>query len=314
MTAPPAKYRMTQETSNRMSGARCSFVLLLMLSINAQTVRTMNVHRLKRLTKDDICYGTNKTVTFVGNFSKISTTFEKRMREQNCGSLPKCNGEPLVYHCLRFKEGIVEVCSPKRVIKGSYCVVFDDGIGRVIEDFNRPCSECPFKYPSADSFKYPSCVREEALGTANLITTTTTSPPKMNSIETSRSPCCNSKRCKRDGEGCSNKKTKTNRGIFVIEVQPAISEEDNSRINQPASSDEEDSFPVLSVAISAPAAFIITISLVIFVFKRRKHNGIQKEKQQKGLTQYNTQLKNEKNTTGSAEPLISNEKPDIANA
>lgn len=35
--------------------------------------------------------------------------------------------------------------------QGSYCAVFDNGIGRVIEDFSRPCSECPFKYPSADA-------------------------------------------------------------------------------------------------------------------------------------------------------------------
>lgn len=36
---------------------------------------------------------------------------------------------------------------------GSYCPVFDNGIGRVIEDFSRPCSECPFKYQSADALK-----------------------------------------------------------------------------------------------------------------------------------------------------------------
>lgn len=309
MTAPPQKHRMTLETSNRMSGARCLFVLLLMLSINAQTVRTMNVHRLKRLTKDDTCYGTNKTITLVEHFSKISTTFENRVREKNCGSLPKCNGEPMVYHCLRFKDGIVEVCSPERVIKGSYCVVFDNGIGRVIEDFNSPCSECPFKYQSADSFKYPSCVRKE-----NLKTTTTTSPPEQNTIGISRSPCCNSKRCKRDGEGCSNKKTKSNHEIFVINDQPASGEEDNSTIDQPASSSSE-SFPVRSVAIITPlAAFIVTISLAIIVFKRRKHNDTQKEKQQNGLTQYNEKPKNEENITGSAVPLIFNGKLDIASA
>lgn len=70
--------------------------------------------------QDDTCYGMNKTITLVENFSKISTTFENRVREKNCGSLPKCNGEPMVYHCLRFKDGIVEVCSPERVIKGMH--------------------------------------------------------------------------------------------------------------------------------------------------------------------------------------------------
>lgn len=83
MTAPPAKYRMTQETSNRMSGARCSFVLLLMLSINAQTVRTMNVHRLKRLTKV-IPFSLFKTVSklLVRNMEQ-NINKKKQQQQQN---------------------------------------------------------------------------------------------------------------------------------------------------------------------------------------------------------------------------------------
>lgn len=111
---------MTLETSNRMSGARCSLVLFLVLFINAQTARTMNVHRLKRLTKDDICYETRKTAVTVQAFPKNLTIFEERTREKKCDSFPRCNEEPLVYHCVRSKDGIVEVCAPRRVIKGMY--------------------------------------------------------------------------------------------------------------------------------------------------------------------------------------------------
>lgn len=54
--------------------------------------------------------------------------------------------------------------------------------------------------------------------------------------------------------------------------------------------------------------------LFIGHFCTGKNNSIQKGKEQTSFTQYNAQPKNEKNTTGSAEPLISNGKPDIANA
>ena len=35
---------------------------------------------------------------------------------------------------------------------GHCCAMFDIGIGRVIEDYSRPCSECPFIYKSTMSF------------------------------------------------------------------------------------------------------------------------------------------------------------------
>lgn len=36
-----------------------------------------------------------------------------------CGSNPECHGEELVYHCVKSKKVLVEVCSPKfRVICG----------------------------------------------------------------------------------------------------------------------------------------------------------------------------------------------------
>lgn len=36
---------------------------------------------------------------------------------------------------------------------GHCCTQFDEGVGRVIEDYSTSCSECPFKYHSNDSSK-----------------------------------------------------------------------------------------------------------------------------------------------------------------
>nr|XP_034331408.1 uncharacterized protein LOC117690809 isoform X2 [Crassostrea gigas] len=325
---------MTLETSNRMSGARCSLVLFLVLFINAQTARTMNVHRLKRLTKDDICYETRKTAVTVQAFPKNLTIFEERTREKKCDSFPRCNEEPLVYHCVRSKDGIVEVCAPRRVIKGNYCAVFDKGIGRVVEDFSRPCPECPFKYQSADFVNYPACVKMEAMRTPNIVTDNTESQPKMNSTETSRSLCCNSNstRCKRGvEEGCSETKTKS-KDIFVTENQPA--------------SEEENSFHVRIIALIYAIAVLICISsLAFFVFKSQdvhldalynvytkykrsrnyrqkignkkfcigKANEIQRENNQTGCMLSN-RYGDEKKSICIIEPLILNGNPDIINA
>lgn len=70
--------------------------------------------------QDDICYETRKTAVTVQAFPKNLTIFEERTREKKCDSFPRCNEEPLVYHCVRSKDGIVEVCAPRRVIKGMY--------------------------------------------------------------------------------------------------------------------------------------------------------------------------------------------------
>lgn len=315
MTVPPNKFRMTLETSIRMSGARCSFVLFLMLSINAQTARTMNNHRLKRLTKADICNKTSDTVEPVQDFPKNSTVFNEQTRKKNCESLPKCNGKPLVYHCVRSNERIVEVCSPIRVIKGGYCAVFDKGIGRVIEDFSKPCKECPFKYQSADSVKYSSCFKLEATQTPSLINITL-SQPEVNSTKTPRSPCCNSTRCERSAQRCHKLKSTT---ILIAGAknQPAREfERENSSKHPPASSKEENS-PVLYAAL-ASVSVVLVISMVIFVFMRRgirgfctrNSNAMQTEKNKEGCTLYNTPG-DENNINGTVEPLICNGKPDI---
>lgn len=44
------------------------------------------------------------------------------MQKNICDNLPKCNGEQLVYHCVTYKDDLVEVCAPKRLITGM-CVI-----------------------------------------------------------------------------------------------------------------------------------------------------------------------------------------------
>lgn len=39
------------------------------------------------------------------------------------------------------------------LVLGYCCTMFDEGVGRVVEDFSRPCSDCSFKYPSDESVK-----------------------------------------------------------------------------------------------------------------------------------------------------------------
>lgn len=34
--------------------------------------------------------------------------------------------------------------------QGKCCALYDDGLGRVVEDYSRPCSECSFRYQSDD--------------------------------------------------------------------------------------------------------------------------------------------------------------------
>ena len=38
------------------------------------------------------------------------------------------------------------------VFVGRCCAMFDYGVGRVIEDYDKLCSECPFNYNSTESF------------------------------------------------------------------------------------------------------------------------------------------------------------------
>lgn len=118
----------------------------------------IHVYRQKRLSEDKVCHETNTTVAKVLSCPENETILNERSEKKMCKKYPKCHGEPLVYHCVRSKGNFVEVCAPRRQIVGSCCAVFDVGIGLVIEDYKRPCEECPFKYQSDGCLKYSTCL------------------------------------------------------------------------------------------------------------------------------------------------------------
>lgn len=149
-------------------------------------------HREKRFTKDDICHETHSTLEFVAMCPDSEPLKLKHSKKKQCDSFPACNGETLVYHCVRYRERLVEVCAPRHVITGKCCALYDDGLGRVVEDYSRPCSECSFKYQSDDALNYPKCLK--------------TSSNHTNVDENTRTKCDKQlERRKRDADCSGNK-------------------------------------------------------------------------------------------------------------
>lgn len=119
----------------------------------------MDMYRQKRLSTDQVCNETNAALVIVDACPENKIVFEKRSKEKMCETKPKCHGEILMYHCVKSEESLVEVCAPSSTIIGSCCTVFDRGVWQVIEDYNRPCADCPFKYQSANCYNYSTCVQ-----------------------------------------------------------------------------------------------------------------------------------------------------------
>lgn len=133
--------------------AKCFIISLL----NEQYVTTTNSRRWRGNEVGNTCIDTIKTLQKVDSCPEKDTNYQERSKEKKCDSYPQCEGEPLTYHCARYKEYLVEVCTPTGFIRGKCCAMYEDGIGRVIEDYSRECVSCPFKYRSNDSFKYTEC-------------------------------------------------------------------------------------------------------------------------------------------------------------
>lgn len=155
------------------------------------------LNRQKRFTNEDICKTPKETLNEVTNCSSSTTNLLRKM----CDEKPACKGEPLVYHCVRYKQGFAEVCAPQYTITGKCCTMFDDGVGRVVEDFSRPCSDCAFKYPSNDSVKYEQC-----------IATSETPPVSDEEAESQENPCNEGKSRNKRNVGCNNDERKTSAG------------------------------------------------------------------------------------------------------
>lgn len=110
---------------------------------NTKTIRLQ-----KRYTEKDICHESEKTLVKVYACPTNSTMFTERSHKKNCDIFPKCMRQQLVYHCVKFEEQFVEVCALISYIRGYCCALYDKGLGRVIEDFNRRCPECDVQYLS----------------------------------------------------------------------------------------------------------------------------------------------------------------------
>lgn len=148
---------------------------------------SMKNYRHKRFTEIDICYETNNSLEFVNQCPDTEILFQERSRRKNCESYPQCIGEPLVYHCVRFREELVEVCAPRGLITGFCCALFEEGLGRVVEDYFHPCLGCPFVYQSDDASKYSKCVESKRkTPTLCRYERHTTLADKSNSIGTSK--------------------------------------------------------------------------------------------------------------------------------
>nr|XP_034318320.1 uncharacterized protein LOC105330893 isoform X1 [Crassostrea gigas] len=129
---------------------RCLFVVSFLYTLKA-------MHQ-KRYAEHDICNGTNATIIKVDYCPNNKIQLKRRSKMKMCNNFPNCMGEPLVYHCVRYKNDIVEVCAPRSIIRGNCCTLYDAGLGRVVEDFGRQCPECPFQYQSDDFIENSTCL------------------------------------------------------------------------------------------------------------------------------------------------------------
>ncbi|XP_062601015.1 uncharacterized protein LOC134262657 [Saccostrea cucullata] len=143
-----------------MSGYRLIFFFCL-LTNHIVSVKSKMPRIQKRFTPDDVCTKTFKTINSVNGCPTDEESIKKRSSEFNCKDVgDSCTSEDLVYHCVHSCRTILEVCSPRRYVTGKYGVQFDNKIGRVIEDFNVPCPECPFQHYSNDSITYATCLKK----------------------------------------------------------------------------------------------------------------------------------------------------------
>lgn len=182
------KYQV-EPHEDAMQTKSCTLIVtfsLILLGMYVVESVDMNNNRQKRFTEVDICFETNNTLEFVNECPDSDFLFQERSIRKNCESYPQCTGEPLVYHCVRFREELVEVCAPRGLITGFCCALFDEGVGRVVEDYFHPCSDCPFVYQSDDGSKYSKCVGSIIeTSTAGRYKKHTTIADRNNSIETS---------------------------------------------------------------------------------------------------------------------------------
>lgn len=67
-----------------------------------------------------VCNGTKETIEIVNTCRMNIFQFGNRSREKMCNNFRSCQGEDLVYHCVRYKDKFVEVCAPRVLITGNF--------------------------------------------------------------------------------------------------------------------------------------------------------------------------------------------------
>ncbi|XP_062601011.1 uncharacterized protein LOC134262654 [Saccostrea cucullata] len=138
--------------------ATTTLLFLLFLIVLICFVESKNLMVKKRFTRDDICKETIKTGKIVQYCPEDVESRRIRTRERMCEDMhDSCSKDSLVYHCLRSRNKLIEVCAPRNFITGNCCVQFNEGLGCIVEDYSVACTECPFHYYSNESITYPSC-------------------------------------------------------------------------------------------------------------------------------------------------------------
>ncbi|XP_062607099.1 uncharacterized protein LOC134268874 [Saccostrea cucullata] len=99
------------------------------------------------------------------------------------------------------------------IFSGGCCAQFNEGVGRVIEDYNVLCSECPLNYFTNETCKYPTCVQSTLKANKTIKFSLQddqpiTQVPKSNESETGKIDCDTFERSKRHVK-CALRRLKT---------------------------------------------------------------------------------------------------------
>lgn len=155
-----AHHKNKLETSLKMSGHQSALIKLIVLFYVLVCIsKALNSGRQKRYTENDICLESKKTLKYVTKCPTDDNTFKERSQKKNCTTRSTCAGERLFYHCVISEGMIVEVCAPRTLITGRCCPLYNEKLGRVIEDYNTLCPECPFQYTSDQCVNNSECVK-----------------------------------------------------------------------------------------------------------------------------------------------------------
>lgn len=103
---------------------------------NIHSVLVKNIFQLLGYihSQDDICHETHSTLEFVAMCPDSEPLKLKHSKKKQCHSFPACNGGTLVYHCVRYRERLVEVCAPRHVITGnSYMILVFQGVLSILK-------------------------------------------------------------------------------------------------------------------------------------------------------------------------------------